>query len=253
MRYVSSSLFSNSHVDSDHWCDDQIRPMGQHHRAERYCDHHRTLSLAKSRSARPALSGALISKSQPFFGAHQDQRVQDHGLADNPPKGATSSLNAFGMFWNRSHVYWPGSPRLLGKQKATAAHVNFAEQIGVYLLHDRERTIYVGRTLEALHTRLKTHTLDRMAGRWDRFSWFGLRGVGADGSLIECPPAWLHSSMVETMEAVLIESLEPPLNRKRGDRISGSEYLQVADPEVERYAKRQLLADIMRTVGLESL
>ena len=247
MRYTSSSVFSTSRIGSEPYHDQepQIEP---HDRQERYRDEHQD-TLVGTRRARTALSGSLISKNRPFFGASKG----DDDLTPCPPNEAASSLSAFGMFWNRSHVHWQGQPRLLGKQKATASHVNFAEQIGVYLLHDRERTIYVGRTLEALHTRLKTHTLDRMAGRWDRFSWFGLRGVGKDGALLDCPPAWLHSGMVETIEAVLIESLEPPLNRKRGDRLSGSEYLQVSDPEVQRYAKRQLLADIMRTVGLESL
>lgn len=253
MRYASSSIFSNPQTGCDHCRDDQVPQLGQYDRDERHRDHDQALLLAANRSTRPALSGALISKSRPYLDALEGNIVRDAEVTASPPNEATNSLSAFGMFWNRNHVHWPGPPRLLGKQKATASHVNFAEQIGVYLLHDRERTIYVGRTLEALHTRLKTHTLDRMAGRWDRFSWFGLRGVGEDGALIECPPAWLHSSMVETIEAVLIESLEPPLNRKRGDRISGSEYLQVAYPEVERYAKRQLLADIMRTVGLENL
>ena len=251
MRYTSSSLFGTSRIATDPY-QDQEQEIDLHDREERYRDEHQKTSIG-ARRARTALSGSLISKNRPFFSGLNGTNKEDDELRDCPSSEATSSLSAFGMFWNRSHVHWQGQPRLLGKQKATASHVNFAEQIGVYLLHDRERTIYVGRTLEALHTRLKTHTLDRMAGRWDRFSWFGLRGVGKDGALMECPPAWLHSGMVETIEAVLIESLEPPLNRKRGDRLSGSEYLQVSDPEVERYAKRQLLADIMRTVGLEGL
>lgn len=51
----------------------------------------------------------------------------------------------------------------------------------------------------------------------------------------------------------LPEALEPPLERKRSDHLTGLEYLQVAGPEGEPATKKKLLTDIMRTVGLESL
>jgi hypothetical protein len=38
--------------------------------------------------------------------------------------------------------------------------------------------------------------------------------------------------MVATLEALLIEALEPPQNRKRGDDFSAIEYLQDIDPEL---------------------
>jgi hypothetical protein len=93
------------------------------------------------------------------------------------------ALRAFGMFWKRELVFWLGKPQLLGRQGIGATDVNFANQIGVYLLHDRERVIYVGRASDTLFARLKTHTTDRLGGRWDRFSWFGLRGVRDNGQL----------------------------------------------------------------------
>jgi len=89
----------------------------------------------------------------------------------------SGALRAFGMFWQRDAVYWRGKPQLLGRQGAGATDVNFASQIGVYLLHDRERVVYVGRAADTLFARLKAHTADRLIGRWDRFSWFGLRSV----------------------------------------------------------------------------
>lgn len=36
------------------------------------------------------------------------------------------------------------------------------------------------------------------------------------------------------MEALLIEALEPPQNRKRGDEFRAIEYLQFEDPEINR-------------------
>jgi hypothetical protein len=137
------------------------------------------------------------------------------------------------MFWWRNLVVWTGKPKLLGKQGAGATDVNFADQVGVYLLHDRERVIYVGRAVDTLFNRLKAHNTDRLGGRWDRFSWFGFRGVGNRGELSDRRVPWSSDVVVETIEALLIESLEPPLNRRRGDKLSGVEYLQVPNPHAE--------------------
>jgi hypothetical protein len=106
---------------------------------------------------------------------------------DAPDAGA---LQAFGMYWQREHVVWSGRPRISGRQSLGASEVNFASQIGVYLLHDRDRIIYVGRATDTLFARLKFHTVDRLSGRWDRFSWFGLKSVRPDGSLCEPSAAW---------------------------------------------------------------
>jgi len=166
-------------------------------------------------------------------------------VQDEPETGA---LMAFGMYWQREQVIWSGRPRLLGRQSLGASNVNFAAQIGVYLLHDRDRIIYVGRASDTLFARLKFHTVDRLSGRWDRFSWFGLKGVQPDGSLTGPSSAWSYSVVVETLEALLIESLEPPLNRKRGDNFSGSEYIQVVDPEIERHRRRKILAEMAEKI-----
>jgi hypothetical protein len=49
--------------------------------------------------------------------------------------------------------------------------------------------------------------------------------------------------MIATMEALLIEALEPPQNRKRGDDFSVMEYIQDVDPELrERELKNTLRA-----------
>jgi len=162
----------------------------------------------------------------------------------------TGALRAFGMFWHRDLVFWIGMPRLLGRQGAGATNVNFADQVGVYLLHDRERVIYVGRAMDTLFARLKAHTTDRLGGRWDRFSWFGLRGVDADGHLSDHGVPWSQDVVVETMEALLIESLEPPLNRRRGDNFSGVEYIQAADPQIETAQKKAIIDELRKSAGL---
>jgi hypothetical protein len=157
----------------------------------------------------------------------------------------TGALQAFGMYWRREFVIWNQGTRLLGKQSGAASPVNFAEQRGIYLLHDRDRVIYVGRADDTLFARLKAHITDRLGGRWDRFSWFGLRAVGADGRLSEVVLDWTHDVVIETLEAMLIESLEPPLNRRRGDNLSAIEYSQLEDPDLEMRRRQELAARIL--------
>jgi hypothetical protein len=157
------------------------------------------------------------------------------------------ALGAFGMFWRRDSILWTGK-QLLGRQGAGATNVSFANQIGVYLLHDVARVIYVGRADDTLFSRLKAHTTDRLGGRWDRFSWFGLRSVLDNGELSTTPVPWSQNVVVETMEALLIESLEPPLNRRRGDNFSAAEYLQVPDPQIEKEKKKALLDEMAKGV-----
>jgi hypothetical protein len=154
------------------------------------------------------------------------------------------------MFWQRDLVLWSGTPKLLGRQGAGATDVNFVDQVGVHLLHDRGRVIYVGRAVDTLFVRLKTHTTDRLGGRWDRFSWFGLRSVAANGQLSDSKVPWSQEVVVETMESLLIESLEPPLNRRRGDNLSGIEYIQATDPQIDAAKKKALIDELRRGAGL---
>jgi len=145
-------------------------------------------------------------------------------------------VNAFGMFWQRDLVDWKGKgdPKILGRQQIQAESVNFCDQQGVYLLHDNRDVVYVGRAAERpLGKRLYEHTLDRLNGRWNRFSWFGLKAVTEKGALVENSGNPSINQWISTMEALLIEGLEPPQNRRRGDDFSAVEYLQAEDPDLQ--------------------
>lgn len=213
-----------------------------------------------SASVAVQLSRSLAQESSPFLKVGKGVytlKVTVNEVSENAAQVApavddsseTGALQAFGMFWQRDWVIWTGKPKLLGRQNLGASEVDFSDQVGVYLLHDRDRVIYVGRAADTMFSRLKAHTTDRLGGRWDRFSWFGLRAVGQDGGLLEPSTAWTHTIVIETLEALLIESLEPPLNRKRGDNFSGAEYLQVADPEIENRRMKQAFDDFLRSRG----
>lgn len=158
----------------------------------------------------------------------------------------TGFINAFGMYWRRDKVLWTSMPRLLGQQQLGSLRVDFCQQKGVYLLHDGNRVVYVGRTTgQPLGLRLGQHTSDRLNGRWDRFSWFGILSVQENGTLSDAPPdAFNVENLIATMEALLIEGLEPPQNRKRGDDFNAVEFQQVEDPEIEKKQIRQLMDEL---------
>lgn len=155
-------------------------------------------------------------------------------------------ISSFGMFWRRDSVQWLASPKLLGVQQLGATPVNFNAQLGIYLLYDGREVIYIGRTTDRpLGRRLYEHTLDRLAARWDRFSWFGLLPVSDTGQLGPLPKSYESAVIIPALEAILIEALEPRQNRKRGDDLSAVEFMQLEDPEVKKRRVRASLEAVL--------
>lgn len=156
----------------------------------------------------------------------------------------TGLINAFGMYWSRNKVFWQSKPKLLGYQNNSDETVDFSNQIGVYLLFDGRNVVYVGKaSQESLGKRLSSHTKDRLSGRWNRFSWFGIYQVTSKGRLNEEQQFnFTPGILLTTIEAVLIEGLEPPQNRKRGDDFKAIEFLQRTD---DRITKRLALLESM--------
>lgn len=143
-----------------------------------------------------------------------------------------SIIHSFGMYWQRDLVVWRNDPKMYGKQ-ARSKPVDFGKQKGIYILYDHHTVVYVGRAIDRpLGKRLFEHTVDRLGSRWNRFSWFGLLDVTQEGNLRETNLNTSLASLVATLEALLIEALEPPQNRKRGDDFS-IEYIQDIDPELK--------------------
>lgn len=152
-------------------------------------------------------------------------------------------VSSFGMFWGRESVDWAKSkPQLLGEAEGASTKVNFHDQQGVYLLYDGREVIYVGRSeKECIGARLRAHTKNRLARRWDRFSWFGVRPVEEEGTLAEVAAGALVDAVVPALEAVLIEALEPRQNFQRGEGLKAVEYVQVEDPKLR---KKRAIAEL---------
>ena len=137
-----------------------------------------------------------------------------------------SLIRNYGLRWHSSRVVWSGRTDEVGlwgvpARKRRTKTVDFANQVAIYVLYDGEAPVYVGQTgssANRLLSRLKNHRADRLADRWDRFSWFGLCDVAPDGYLVAKPSvhATKPAAVLDQIEAVLVESVEPRLNRQGG-------------------------------------
>lgn len=163
------------------------------------------------------------------------KQKKPEALAESDVESSESIIYSFGVYWKRDFVKWRSDLQMYGKQQGFSKSVDFGKQKGIYILYDHHTVVYVGRSIDRpLGRRLYEHTVDRLGSRWNRFSWFGLLDVTSDGNLRETTRNTSLPSLVATIEALLIETLEPPQNRKRGDDFSAIEYIQDIDPELEK-------------------
>ena len=160
-------------------------------------------------------------------------------------------IRNYGLFWKIQDVYWgagsnPG--KLLGVPawSITQKPVDFRDQRGVYVLYAEYDMVYVGQNNgQQLIGRLKQHRKDDLSERWNRFSWFGLRRVIANGNLAKYNQDVhaLNRDVLNHIEAILIHSAEPPLNRqggKFGDNIE--RYIQKRDERLGPSEEKMLKA-----------
>ena len=166
-------------------------------------------------------------------------------ITDPQIAASDSIVRSFGMYWQRELVVWRNDLKLFGKQQAVSKPIDFGKQKGIYILYDHHTVVYVGRSVDRpLGKRLFEHTVDRLGSRWNRFSWFGLLEATDEGGLQETPFNNSLSALIATLEALLIEALEPPQNRKRGDDFSAIEYIQSIDPELREREIQNTLRSI---------
>lgn len=215
------------------------------------------LSIRNEREESPfvALGNGLYSlKGIDVDNVDRQPEDGDELIQIDENENITGIIKAFGMYWSRERVLWGGTgTSIFGCQRGSLQPINFKDQRGVYVLYDHAGLLYVGLCIDqGLGKRLWDHTKDRLEGRWERFSWFGLKGVTEDGELTEMPERLtIRASLaISTLETILIEVAEPRQNRKRGQQDSALEYLQAEDPERARAVEnRQILDTIQRALN----
>jgi hypothetical protein len=148
-------------------------------------------------------------------------------------------IKNYGFLWDRRHIKRGRGEHLKGKSKERSGEVDFAEQIGIYALYDDSQAIvYVGQAGNGnanLLTRLKQHSDGALWNRWRYFSWIGFReiNVRADSELSKQQDTnsqvsgYKYGQALNEMEGVLIEFIEPKLNKQSGRLTAATEYFQV--------------------------
>ena len=169
----------------------------------------------------------------------------DESVSNGTDEPSRSVIHSFGMYWQRDLVVWRAEPKIFGKQQSLSQPVDMGPQKGIYILYDHHTVVYVGRSIERpLGKRIYEHTIDRLGSRWNRFSWFGLLDVTSQGTLQERQIVPTAITLIATLESLLIETLEPPQNRRRGDDFAAIEYIQAIDPELKERELQQTLRSI---------
>jgi len=167
-------------------------------------------------------------------------------------------IRCYGLFWSSDEIVWfPGAGnahgyRLLGRlgtNRPTVQVCDFRPQRGIYVLYDHYGPYYVGLARDSsIGARLRIHHRDRHAGKWDRFSWFGFRGVldrrlqDGTADLGVVPKRLLTEShwTIGDIEALLIQSLG---TQHRGNSqemrfASARRWTQVMQHEVDEYLSK---------------
>lgn len=168
-----------------------------------------------------------------------------------------SLIKNWGFQWQRQYIF-RGAGSNAGHLKGYAAgkpEADFREQIGVYILHDRDlRIVYVGQAGNGnatLFNRIKQHMDGRLSGRWDYFTWFGFLKVNSDGSLSDVAnvssrvSGFAYSQALDQVEGILIEVIEPPLNKQAGQLKAATEYNQSKDMRMQEVSNAELLQTVV--------
>jgi hypothetical protein len=142
-------------------------------------------------------------------------------------------VKTMGLFWQEQDVFWGRQKNrgqllgLCGSPKKNDS-VDFRDQRGIYVLWNSNlEPLYIGQAgsgKRRLFDRLKDHRSpkDPLSGRWKKFSWFGVLGVGEDFKLEKDEDGGGHEltvkvgAVLDQLEALLITVTEPGLNRQGG-------------------------------------
>ncbi|MGN6292438.1 MAG: hypothetical protein ACTHMV_06790 [Chitinophagaceae bacterium] len=150
-------------------------------------------------------------------------------------------IRAYGQYWNPDIIEWgkqgpTNKGKLLGDVRfkdGKTIPIDFWDAKGVYVLFDRFKCIYVGKALEtSLGFRLRSHLSDRLAGRWDMFSFFSVSTVNKTTKNTRNPGQRqiTQGVTINSFEALAILVADPSLNRKRERFKEAHEAAQVKQP-----------------------
>ena len=168
-------------------------------------------------------------------------------------------IKNYGFLWDRKHFYrGAGSDKghLRGWTKGNKDQkIDFRKQIGVYVLYDTNQSIvYVGQAGSGnatLFGRLKAHEKDALWNRWEYFTWVGFKDMNAtNGELSQRQDVnsnvsgFSYADALNEIEGILIEVIEPKLNKRSGNLKGAAEYFQSINEEVTMEDLKKQLTEI---------
>lgn len=182
-----------------------------------------------------------------FQGSEQIIEATENNDVDEAEKNTTTQnpISAYGRFWSRD--IWESTnyqlygvnfiKKISGSKPLSGVSVDFTDAQGIYLLHKGYQVVYVGRAGEGrLGHRLEEHTLDSLRNRWDSFSWFSIDPIEKEDKLSNYTIK--QEDLLAALEALLIETVGPELNMKRGDNFSDKEFEQISESDFYRLKQK---------------
>ena len=172
-------------------------------------------------------------------------------------------ITSYGLFWQEKEVNWqPGRGNrnefnLLGKIGSNKGKVKIADfrlQQGIYILYDDYGPAYAGLTRASygLGERIKHHTKDHLAGKWDRFCWFGFRdlakktdrnGILALSDANSNVEENTHTTIGD-LETLLIQLLGTKLNKSKMKFEHAQRWTQIAYDERDHWLQKVKLHEL---------
>lgn len=179
-------------------------------------------------------------------------------------------IKNYGFLWERKYICrgtgGDGNAGHLRGSTSGKPIADFRDQIGVYVLYDKNQSIvYVGQAGNGnatLFTRLKNHMTGALWNRWEYFTWIGFRDVNGNGNgnlsnmqnVDSAVSGFKYSDALDEVEGILIEVIEPKLNKQSGRLKNAVEYFQIVDERVAEVSIQELQTTFIEALGkLKSL
>lgn len=156
----------------------------------------------------------------------------------------------YGEFWNPDLVDWgkrgPGNKgKLMGRPDGGKSTLDLWDCRGVYALYEDFQLVYIGQAFDqGIGKRLRDHLTDRLAGRWDMFSWYSTSTIRKKKPRLPGERQVTAKDVINSLEALAILVTSPPLNRRHNDlpRATRVEQGRSKGPATIRHYLEQILA-----------
>jgi hypothetical protein len=149
-------------------------------------------------------------------------------------------ITCYGPGWLRDVCDWNPTPLdFIGCQYRQSPKIDFSNQVGVYALSSKppgkeECLVYTGVTFDrTIGECLHGHTQDRLSGRWNQFSFYGLLPINEDGTFGSLPHDCTMADTMASLQSILVEVATPPANRRSFDYFSTLEFIQLRYWEIQ--------------------